>query len=270
MTGSFHALPAAVHDAVAEQAGPLRAFTPAADGERADVCGTLDAAGGRVFIKAVRPDSNEAGSLRNEAAALPHATPWAPGLLWQVESKGWILLGLEHIDGRHADFSPRSPDVPALAGAVRDLGVRPCPDAVTRRVEELYDLPALDMCGEDVLLHADLNPANILITPDHTARIVDWAYACRGPAWIELALWAPRLLHAGWTPAAAETLMSTLPAWQAADPRQVDRVVKHWAQMWTRRAAGTTQPQWVRWYAARLRAWHQHRTQQPRRSTIGP
>jgi hypothetical protein len=30
-------------------------------------------------------------------------------VLWHVETAGWSLVGFEHIDGRHADFTPTPP-----------------------------------------------------------------------------------------------------------------------------------------------------------------
>jgi aminoglycoside phosphotransferase (APT) family kinase protein len=47
-------------------------------------------------------------------------------------------------------------------------------------------LPAAEGCIGNSLLHLDLHPLNVLITPDGP-RVIDWATACRGPAAADVA-----------------------------------------------------------------------------------
>jgi hypothetical protein len=43
----------------------------------------------------------------------------APRLLWHVDADGWNVLSFEHVAGRHADYSPGSPDLPKVIDAMR-------------------------------------------------------------------------------------------------------------------------------------------------------
>ncbi|WP_053703386.1 hypothetical protein [Streptomyces sp. WM6368] len=51
----------------------------------------------------------------------------------------------------------------------------------------------------DALLHTDRFPTNILVTGDGL-RVVDWAWASRGAAWIDAALRAVWLIRSGHSP----------------------------------------------------------------------
>ncbi|HEU5473212.1 MAG TPA: hypothetical protein VFV67_21420 [Actinophytocola sp.] len=66
------------------------------------------------------------------------------------------------------------------------------------------------MAGDD-LLHTDMSPLNFLI--GDRVWLVDWAWACRGPAWIDVAFLVPRLIHAGHGCADAESWAATVPSW---------------------------------------------------------
>jgi hypothetical protein len=57
----------------------------------------------------------------------------------------------------------------------------------------------------DTLLHTDYNPENILITPDGTARLIDWAWPTCGAGWIDPCCLLIRLIAAGHTAHQAET-----------------------------------------------------------------
>jgi hypothetical protein len=60
-------------------------------------------------------------------------------------------------------------------------------------------------------------------------HVLDWSFACRGAQWVDCALFAPRLVQAGHTPAQADELLSTVPAWRTA-PREA---VAALASLWT-------------------------------------
>src|SRR5687768_12890514 len=116
-------LPALFRDAIQAHVGDLDSYDPAPSGNHADFAGTLRGkkAGKPLtaFVKAakkVSPDQDgpEVWSLRNEAAINPHMDEFAPRLLWEVEAGGWLGLGFEYIDGRHADLSPGSADLSVL------------------------------------------------------------------------------------------------------------------------------------------------------------
>ncbi|GAB2842594.1 hypothetical protein [Lentzea nigeriaca] len=56
----------------------------------------------------------------------------APALHWHVDTGNWLVLGFEHVGGRHPDFSPGSPDIAPTTEAVRELHAKltPCPAKV--------------------------------------------------------------------------------------------------------------------------------------------
>ncbi|TDD39981.1 hypothetical protein E1287_02050 [Actinomadura sp. KC06] len=125
-----------------------------------------------------------------------------------------LVLGFEHIEGRHADYTPGSPDLEILVKTVQALQSTPCPDVVQMRVERRWTSVTEDvspMAGTS-LLHTDVNAENLLITPDGRAVLVDWAFAARGAAWAELGLLIPWLLKSGHTPAEAADWATQFPS----------------------------------------------------------
>lgn len=60
--------------------------------------------------------------------------------------------------------------------------------------------PAMD---DEMLIHSDLNPANLIVTP-HGLRIVDWAWATKAAPWVELALLVQWLIGSGHSAEQAE------------------------------------------------------------------
>jgi hypothetical protein len=62
-------------------------------------------------------------SQRREAAVAPLVREISPALLCHFDEAGWNVLGYEYAPGRHADYSPGSPDLDRLVqlmGAERD------------------------------------------------------------------------------------------------------------------------------------------------------
>jgi hypothetical protein len=236
-------LPEQVRKEIEARTGRVTASRPAG-GDRSDMTATLDTDAGRVFVKGAG-GGMFARSLRNEAAINPDVSAVAPRLLWRVQAKGWTVLGFEHVDGRHADYSPSSADLPLLRTALRRLQQIPAPARVSRRVERHYGDLAV-MAG-DSLLHTDLHPDNVLIGLGR-AYLVDWAWACRGAPWVELAMLAFRLMAAGHTIGAAEAWGRTFPSW--ADGKPLDAFVDANARSWRR--AAERDPQGWKIRASRL------------------
>ncbi|WP_244933263.1 phosphotransferase [Micromonospora tulbaghiae] len=56
---------------------------------------------------------------------------------------------------------------------------------------------------DEMLIHSDLNPANLIVTP-HGLRIVDWAWATKAAPWVELALLVQWLIGSGHSAEQAE------------------------------------------------------------------
>jgi 5-methylthioribose kinase len=111
------------------------------------------------------------------------------------------------------------------------------------------------------LLHYDLHAGNLLVT-DIATYAIDWSYACRGAAWIDVALLVPRLIEAGHTPAEAESLVARIPAWRTAPTEAVTGL----AGLWTvfREYMALYGPEETRPFRAKAaqagRSWVAHRT----------
>jgi len=193
---------------------------------------------GKVFVKAA---SSEFGvrSLRYELLA-SRAVPLScsPAVEWDFDADGWLVVGFEHCEGPHADLSPGSPDLDLLGKALTMLGETPAPDvplfSPTARLG--FEHPAMD---GDTLVHTDLGPANLIVTP-RGLRIVDWAMATKAAPWVELAILTQWLISAGHTPEQAEQWLAQHPAWRLTDPEILDYFATKNAQKWASKSAGST------------------------------
>jgi aminoglycoside phosphotransferase (APT) family kinase protein len=209
-----------IGDAVVEAVSQAGGFSPGT----ADRVRTTD--GRRAFVKAVSPAQNEHSPdlHRREArvtGALPAHVP-APRLLGCYDDGGWVALVLQDIDGRHP-ATPWASDelervlatlddlagsltpspLPGLATAAdrlaedfagwRRITADPPPDLhpwVVRHLDELCaqaDRGLAALAG-DTLVHTDIRADNLLLRPDGTVTVVDWPWACRGPAWLDTLL----------------------------------------------------------------------------------
>jgi thiamine kinase-like enzyme len=79
----------------------------------------------------------------------------------------------------------------------------------------------------NTLLHYDLSAGNLLVSGGRV-RVVDWSFAARGTAWLDGALFAPRLVQARHTPEKADELLSALPHWRDAPRKAVIGVAAAW------------------------------------------
>ncbi|NVI90595.1 phosphotransferase [Actinomadura sp. BRA 177] len=265
MHDTWARLPDEILDAITERTGQVCTVRAAFGGSNTDLAVTVTGPAGRTFVKAapkVSPDedSPRVRALRREAAINPCVPEFAPRLLWTAEAGGWLAVGFEHIRGRHADYSPGNPDLLALAETVHRLQAVPCPEVVVMRVERRWEALAKDvspMAGE-ALLHTDLNPHNLLITADGQVRVVDWAFASRGAAWVEIGQVVPWLIRAGHSPAEAEWWAEQFPSWADADPAAIDLHARLSAERWGRYSDAHPTSH-VPAYLAVARRWAAHR-----------
>lgn len=243
-------LPEALRNAIEQRIGPVGSVQPASVGRSADFTSTLRTAQGRTFVKAAQrstvQDGPQVRSLRREVTLAPYMSEFAPRLLWHFQAGEWLALGFEYVEGRHADYSPGSPDLDLVAKTVqRVLQSFPCPAAVEMKVERRWEALTDDVSpiAGDSLLHTDLNPANLLLTPDGRVRVVDRGFASRGAPWVEMGQIIPWLIRAGHSSAGAEEWAEQFPAWSSADPGAIDLYARVSAERWRRYNAANPTPQ---------------------------
>ncbi|HEX6358226.1 hypothetical protein [Actinophytocola sp.] len=216
--------------------------SPAPAGRHSEISTTLRTSTGRVFVKGITTGHSGVRAHRHEAAVNVRLPDLAPRLLWTVEVDGWLLLGFEHVAGRHADLSPGSPDLPLLTDALGDLACRPAgeaPDLATqwvrlaawRRLRHKppvdlhpwsranldrfvdWERHAVDVVAGDHLAHTDLHSLNVLV--GQRLRVVDWAWSRAAVPWLDAGFVLLRLIDAGHSPTDAEQWMARVDAWAA-------------------------------------------------------
>ncbi|WP_176728425.1 phosphotransferase family protein [Planobispora rosea] len=287
-------LPEQARDAVTSACGTIRQVASLPGGLTAGLAVRLDTESGTRFLKALPDDASSAQLYQRErlvGATLPESVP-APRLLWSGHTAGWVILLFEHVDeAREIDLSPGSPDLDGVLDLVQVLGeaLTPNPGAgvppVTESVEFLrkradallasppVDLEAadayrhartlleLDALAGPTLLHADLHEGNLLASPVGV-RVIDWGLSCQGAAWVETALFVPRLILAGNTPIEAEALAEQVPAYKDAPETAVTALSAVWSLF--REFVARNGPPGIRASRARAaaagRAWVQYRT----------
>ncbi|MFU8873029.1 phosphotransferase family protein [Micromonospora sp. SL4-19] len=219
------------------------------------------AGGERAFVKAVSPAQNDRSPIlhRTEAliaAALPPATP-APRLLGSYDDGDWVALVFTDVEGRHP-VTPWDADeltavlstLKTMVGALTPAPVPAAPVAAAalapnfagwrRIVEEPPDdldpwararLPELCAAAErglaalagETLCHLDVRADNLLVGPDGTVTVVDWPWACRGPAWLDsLMILINVQVYGGHDP---EALLRDLPLAAGVDPADLTGVL---------------------------------------------
>ena len=216
--------------------GPVRGAQSASAGSVSNIAATLETASGPVFLQG-HPDGQPAGP---DAPHRGRVNPWlpdvAPRMRWKVEEAGWLVLGFDHVPGRHAVLSPDSADLPVIADALTALaqGLTPCPpvrvQAATKRWEGRIDP---EMVDGDTLVHTDVTPFNFLLGA--RVRVIDWSMPCRGAAWIDTALMIVRLIRAGHGPDGAEGWADQIPVWKQADPPAIEAFAAALADLWEQR-----------------------------------
>jgi hypothetical protein len=183
----------------------------------------------------INPDSP--GMHRREArmaAALPASVP-TPRFLGSYDDGEWVALIFEDIDGTPPQTPWRQPELDRVLVAVGELSsaLTPAPIAVEpvsdvmpyvfsgwQRLaasaesgqddlrgldpwaqRHLAELVALEVASPNAaagatLLHADLRADNILLTPSRVV-FVDWPWASRGAAWVDLLFMLPSVAMQG-------------------------------------------------------------------------
>ncbi|WP_280454977.1 phosphotransferase [Nocardia brasiliensis] len=214
--------------------------------------------GARVFVKAIDAADDLATAYRSEARTarcLPERVP-TPRCRFGEEIAGWFVAAFDEVAGVHprlADPGESSDVLRTVGRMARVLTPNPVPHAPTiadalgsafvgwrtfaeqgppadlddwslRRLDRLAELEKtwLAAASGETLLHTDLSPSNMLRRADAAVLVVDWAWACRGAAWVDLVLLAPSFAAAGVDP---DLIITTHPVTAAVDPRAIDAVV---------------------------------------------
>ncbi|MFI8927459.1 phosphotransferase [Streptomyces sp. NPDC053474] len=222
---SWHDLPGAVRRAAERHAGQVERAETASHGVMSRLACTVHARAGRLFVKGTLLDDPSAWVYRHEAQVTRHA-PFAPRVLWDVETAGWLLVGYEYVDGRHPDLSPGSPDVSSLVRTLTAVSEASWPETSRKKpmharwADFLPDGVPAGLQGRS-LGHTDMSPLNMLVTADGRLRMLDWALACPAPAWADTAFAVLRLISSGHAPEQAEAVARQVPAYRHADPVDV-------------------------------------------------
>lgn len=228
-------LPETVRAAVESHTGPVTAVAPIADGLTCSMAAALTTASGRVFVKGVPVGDVAVAMQDQEVAVNPLVLAAGPRLVWRVAAGGWDVLGFDYVPGRHADLS--RPEGRRLVGeALAAVQRVPAPSGLPQlatRFAGFLDPGQFDLLRGDALLHTDTNPHNLLVG-DGRAWIVDWAMPAAGPAWVDVALTAVRLLEADCSADVALGWAAGFPSWREADPRAVWALVEGSCRSWER------------------------------------
>lgn len=172
--------------------------------------------GQRVFVKAASKKAQRpfADAYRAEVArlrVLPAGSP-APRLLWSHEDDAWVVLALEHVDGRNPARPWVRADLDLCLDVLEDLAGRLTPPPVRLptfadelasfltgwdhvrthvpswpHLEEAAALAARvgEVSAGDTLVHTDVRDDNLLLTGDGRALLCDWNWPVVGAAWID-------------------------------------------------------------------------------------
>ncbi|MFD8545616.1 phosphotransferase [Streptomyces sp. NPDC059649] len=227
-------LPAVARTAVEARTGAALAAEPIADGLTCAVAVRLVTGDGAFFVKGVPvEDGRGREAQRWEVTVSPLVGPASPVLRWQVVAGGWDLLVFDHVDGEHADLS-RPSNRALVARVLRSVQGVAAPAGVpsfAARFADVLDAEQLALLSGSALLHTDTNPHNLL-TGAGRAWLVDWAMTAAGPAWVDVAYTAVRLMEADVAAREALDWAAQFPSWRAADRVAVEAFVAGVCRQW--------------------------------------
>ncbi|RCH70492.1 aminoglycoside phosphotransferase [Streptomyces sp. SDr-06] len=230
-------LPAPVRAQAVAEVGPVVDWEPVGSGLNCRLAVHLYTEDGSCrFVKGVPEDDAHgvAGQGREVAVSRVAAGVVAP-VLWSRLCGGWDLLVFQCVGDQHVDLTAGSRDVDLVAETLhRAQGLKATGLAVPRlaeRFEGFLDEDGLRLLDGEALLHTDTNPHN-MIPYLSQVYLVDWAMAASGPAWVDVAYTAVRLMEAGWPAAGALEWAAGFRSWREADPRAVAAFVSASCRQW--------------------------------------
>jgi hypothetical protein len=258
-------LPRPLREAIEARTGPITGVRIATTGQNSPLAAIIDTRDGRVFAKGLPSDHHRVITQARQAAVAPLVSGISPALLWHFDEAGWNVLGYEYADGRHADYTPGSPDLDRLVQLMDALSAIKVPDdpGPFKRAEDrwkpyLDDPETASVFAGPVLTHSDWTPDNVLVSA-HRAWLIDWAWPTLGADWTDPACWVLRLMASGGhTVHEAERQASRLPAFQAADPAHIDLFATANVCLWEEIAQSSTSA-WTINMAQAAQSWAAYR-----------
>lgn len=121
-------LPRPLKQAIEARTGPVTAVRIATAGQNSPLAAIIDTVGGRVFAKGLPSGHRRVITQAREAAVAPLVRDISPALLWHFDEAGWNVLGYQYAPGRHADYTPGSPDLDRLVQLMNALSAINVPD----------------------------------------------------------------------------------------------------------------------------------------------
>ncbi|MEH1169500.1 phosphotransferase [Micromonospora sp. CPCC 205539] len=212
------------------------------------------ATGRRAFVKAVSPAQNPDSPVMHRAeartaAALPASAP-TPRLLGWHDDGDWVALVFSDVEGRHPETPWRADELTTVLDTLATMAAALTPSPVPH-VPTAADRLAFEFAGwhriaadppdrldpwarahldelrasadqglaaltGDTLCHVDVRADNLLVDAAGAVSVVDWPWACRGPAWLDTALLLINVrMHGGHD---TEALLHRLPLTADIDP----------------------------------------------------
>jgi len=259
-------LPVPLKQAIEARTGCIAAVRIATAGENSPLAAIIDTGDGRVFAKGMPSGHRRVISQAREAAVAPLVKEISPALLWHFDEAGWNVLGYAYADGRHADYTPGSPDLDCLVYLMSALteikvtGSGPFMRADERWKPYLDDPESASVFAGPVLTHSDWTPDNVLVSTDR-AWLIDWAWPTLGAGWTDPACWVLRLMASGGhTAPEAERQASRLPAFETADPAHIDLFAAANVRLWAE-VAQSSPTAWTTKMAQAAQSWSAYRLQ---------
>ncbi|WP_328914583.1 MULTISPECIES: phosphotransferase [unclassified Streptomyces] len=193
---------------------------------------------GRLFLKGVRLDDEPAvAALATEARLNATVRRVGPAVVHSARLAGWACMVFTYVSDRNADLGPGSPDLPAVADLLRRMERLAVPDPPLPSLADRFGAHALPheraALAGGALLHTDTNPHNLLIDATGRAHVVDWAMPATGPAWVDAAYTAVRLVECGQPMRVARAWLEGFESWRTADPAAVGAFVEVVCRWWS-------------------------------------
>ena len=231
-SAGWEELPAGIREAVERETGEVITAEAAGGGNGPALALVVRTKrNGPLFLKGVREqDVAGASRLELEERVNKSVAGVGPMVRHRFRAAGWYFLAFIRVEGRPAELGPDSPDLAAIAFTLRRMDELRLPDAPVPLLAERFaghiEPGEAEALAGTHLLHTGMDPDHILIARyGGQAYVVDWSRAALGPAWIDPARTAVRMMEAGRPPADALGWLAGFASWQAAGPAAVKAFV---------------------------------------------